>query len=58
MQEQTRAAALRAAIEEELGNFRHFAHLPATEIEDMAARILRVVAHVGQGAAMPDTRAA
>lgn len=37
-------AHLRATIEEELGAFRQFADLPATEIEEMAARIARAVA--------------
>ena len=37
-------ARLRATIEEELGAFRRFADLPATEIEDMAARLVRAIA--------------
>ena len=36
-------ARLRATIEEELGTFRQFAHVPATELEEMAARLARVV---------------
>ena len=43
MNEQMRAERIRAAIEEELGTFRHFADLPATEIEAMSARILRAI---------------
>ena len=38
------SAQLRATIEEELGAFRQFADLPAVEIEDMAARIVRAIA--------------
>jgi hypothetical protein len=37
-------ARVRATIEEELGAFRRFADLPATEIEDMAARLVRAIA--------------
>ena len=37
-------AHLRATIEEELGTFRQFAHVPAAELEEMAARLARVVA--------------
>ena len=47
MLEQSRqdiTARLRATIEEELGGFRRFADLPATEIEDMAARLVRAIA--------------
>jgi hypothetical protein len=43
MLEQDRAAQVRAAIEEELGGFRHLAGLPATEIEQMATRITRAI---------------
>lgn len=43
MQAQDKSALLRATIEEELGSFRHFADLPATEIEDMTARIMRAI---------------
>ena len=38
------SARLRATIEEELGSFRHFADVPSAELEEMAARIARVVA--------------
>ena len=41
---QDTTARLRATIEEELGRFRRFADLPAVEIEEMAARIVRAVA--------------
>ena len=37
-------ARLRATIEEELGTFRHFAHVPSADLEEMAARLARVVA--------------
>ena len=37
-------ARLRATIEEEFGAFRQFADLPATELEEMAARIARAIA--------------
>ena len=53
-------ARLRATIEEELGRFRRFADLPATEIEEMAARLVRAIApHVAaiEGGA-PASRAA
>ena len=44
MLEQTNMIArLRAAIEEELGTFRHFADVPSAELEDMAARIAREI---------------
>lgn len=36
-------ARLCATIEEELGTFRHFAEVPSAELEEMAARIARVV---------------
>jgi hypothetical protein len=36
-------ARLRATIEEELGRLRHFADLPATELEEMAARLVRAI---------------
>ena len=58
MQEHIHVDALRAAIEEELGSFRHFADLPVTEIEAMAARILRVVVQAGRGLEAPESRAA
>ena len=45
MLEQAKVTArLRATIEEELGTFRHFADVPSAELEEMAARIARVVA--------------
>lgn len=37
-------ARLCAAIEEELGTFQRFMHVPATEIEEMATRLARAVA--------------
>jgi hypothetical protein len=37
-------ARLRATIEEELGTFRRFADVPSAELEEMAARLARVVA--------------
>ena len=37
-------ARLRATIEEELATFRHFAHVPSADLEEMAARLARVVA--------------
>lgn len=50
MLEQDKAALIRATIEEELGTFRHFADLPATEIEQMAARITRAIGSLlGEG---------
>ena len=36
-------ARLCATLEEELGAFRRFAHVPAVEIEDMAARLARAI---------------
>jgi len=45
MLEQTNTTArLRATIEEELGTFRHFADVPSAELEEMAARLARVIA--------------
>ena len=58
MQEQTQIDALRAAIEEELGSFRHFADLPAIEIEAMAGRLLRVVLGATGASRQPESRAA
>lgn len=46
MLEQDMAARIRAAIEEELGSFRAFADLPATELEAMAGRITRAIAPI------------
>jgi hypothetical protein len=37
-------ARLRATIEEELGAFRRFADVPASELEEMAARLARAIA--------------
>ncbi len=37
-------ARLRATIEEELGRFRRFADVPATELEEMASRLVRAIA--------------
>lgn len=43
-------ARICATIEEELGAFQRFAHVPAAEIEEMAARLARAVApYVGEG---------
>ena len=53
MLEQDMAARIRAAIEEELGSFRAFADLPATELEAMAERITRVIAPLVAPAAAP-----
>ena len=58
MLEQDKAAAIQAAIEEELGSFRLFADLPATEIEAMAARLARAVTPFLGGRAAPESRAA
>jgi hypothetical protein len=45
MLEQTHVTArLRATIEEELGSFRHFADVPSADLEEMAARLARVIA--------------
>jgi hypothetical protein len=44
MREQDMDARIRATIEEELGSFRAFAGLPATELEAMAERITRAIA--------------
>lgn len=49
-------ARLAALIEEELGNFRAFADLPATEIETMARRLARAVEPALAPAAAPDAR--
>ncbi len=44
-------ARLRATIEEELGAFRRFAHVPAVELEEIAARLARAIApHLGERA--------
>lgn len=57
MLEQDKVAQIRATIEEELGAIRHFAHLPATEIEQMAAQITRAIGSF-LGEARGDRRAA
>ena len=44
MLKQDITARIRATIEEELGSFRPFADLPATELEAMADRITRAIA--------------
>jgi hypothetical protein len=52
-------ARLRATIEEELGTFRQFADVPSAELEEMAARLVRVVApFVETGAEVATGRAA
>ncbi|MFO1140837.1 MAG: hypothetical protein U1E59_00350 [Amaricoccus sp.] len=51
-------ARLRATIEEELGRFRRFADLPATELETMAARLVRAIEPLIADAAEPASRAA
>jgi hypothetical protein len=43
MLEQDTTARIRATIEDELGSFRAFANLPATELEEMAERITRAI---------------
>ncbi len=58
MIEQTKAERIRATIEEELGTFRAFADLPATEIEVMSARILRAIGSLVSEAAAAEPRAA
>jgi hypothetical protein len=44
---------IRAIIEEELGEFRPFADLPATEIEAMADRLTRTLAPLVAAATVP-----
>jgi hypothetical protein len=45
LEQQTDATArLRATIEEELGSFRHLAHVPSTELDEMAGRLVRALA--------------
>lgn len=58
MIEQTKTELLRTSIEEELGGFRHFADLPATEIEAMAARLVRLVTDFAGRRDELDSRAA
>lgn len=43
MLEQDMISKLSTVIEEELGSFRPFADLPATEVEAMAARLARTI---------------
>ena len=42
-EQQKLTARLRAAIEEELGSFRHFAAVPSSELEEMARRLVRTI---------------
>jgi hypothetical protein len=58
MLEPDKAARLRATIEEELGSFRAFADLPASELEAMAERITRAIAPIVAGTAAAGSRAA
>ncbi|MFQ8431076.1 hypothetical protein [Amaricoccus sp. W119] len=58
MLEQTKTELLRISIEDELGGFRHFADLPSTELETMAARIVRVVTDVLGQSEAPEAKAA
>ena len=51
-------ARLRATIEEELGRFRRFADVPATELEAMAARLVRAIEPLIADASEPASRAA
>jgi hypothetical protein len=45
MTKESRIAQVQASIEDELGKLRHFADLPAAEIEALARRITRAVEH-------------
>lgn len=58
MIEQSKIELLRTSIEEELGGFRPFADLPATEIEAMAARLVRLVTDIAGRREELDSRAA
>lgn len=58
MIEQSKTELLRTSIEEELGGFRHFADLPATEIEAMATRLVRLVTDIAGRREAFDSRAA
>lgn len=59
MLEQDMTARIRATIEEELGGFRAFAGLPATELEAMAERLTRAIAPlIADARAAPASRAA
>ena len=52
-------ARLRATIEEELGSFRHLAHVPSTDLEEMAGRLARAIAPFLEAIdRMPASRAA
>lgn len=51
-------ARVRAILEEELGEFRPLADLPASEIEMMAARLARSLTPVLEPAAAQDRSAA
>jgi hypothetical protein len=52
-------ARLSAAIEEELGAFRLFANVPAAELEEVAARLVRAIAPIVAAAPeVPESRAA
>ncbi len=44
LESNTRLTRIAAIVEEELGNVRAFADLPATELESIATRIVRVLA--------------
>ncbi len=46
MSNTTITARVRAILEDELGEFRPFADLPASEIETMAARLTRALSPV------------
>lgn len=58
MIEQDITARLRATIEEELGSFRAFADLPASELEVMAERITRAIAPIVAAGRVTENRAA
>ena len=51
-------ARLRATIEEELGSFRHLAHVPSAELEEMAARLARAIGPLLGAVETPAGRAA
>jgi hypothetical protein len=57
-QQKDATARLRATIEEELGSFRHLAHVPSAELEEMAARLARAIGPLLGAADTPTTRAA
>jgi len=59
MLEQDTTARIRATIEDELGSFRAFAHLPATELEEMAERLTRAITPLlGNAGRTAESRAA